>query len=400
MRFLAMMWVLPLLRAQEPLPPDLAALAQIRARMLYNLAHQPNYTCIETIERSSRTKSTKKYRISDTLRLEVALVDGKEMFGWPGSKKFEDSDVTKMVTTGTIGTGDFGTHARALFSGHSATFHYLGTVEFQGKPAIRFDYHVPQMLSGYSVRMGEAGAIVGYHGSFYANPQTFDMLRIEVVAEEIPVELMLSRTQDKIDYAMTRIGDGDFLLPSQSELSMFDLIGNESHNNMKFTSCRQFSGESTITFADPAEDKSAEPVPIREFDVPGGLEVSFELTEKIDLRHSAIGDPVHTRVQRDVKLNGTVILPKGAIATGRITRTDKFETYVVIGMEFPEVSGPGILGRMKGTLDHTVGIDPVRGRYSVRGRAPRQPGEGVFVVNPAQLQISKGCIMVWRTENK
>ena len=97
----------------------------------------------------------------------MALVDGNEMFAWPGSKKFEDSDVTKMVTSGAIGNGNFATHARALFETRAATFHYLGMVDFDGKNAIRFDYKVPQMLSGYRVRTGSASAIVGYHGSFY-----------------------------------------------------------------------------------------------------------------------------------------------------------------------------------------------------------------------------------------
>src|ERR1700675_4970500 len=43
------------LHAQTALPPDLDALTKIRTRMLFNLRHQPNYTCVETIERSTRS---------------------------------------------------------------------------------------------------------------------------------------------------------------------------------------------------------------------------------------------------------------------------------------------------------------------------------------------------------
>src|ERR1017187_5435205 len=96
-RVLAMVGIV-CLRAQTPLSPDLEALSKIRTRMIFNLQHQPNYTCVETIERSSRSKSTARFKIIDTLRLEVGLVDGREMFAWPGSKKFEDSDLTKIVT--------------------------------------------------------------------------------------------------------------------------------------------------------------------------------------------------------------------------------------------------------------------------------------------------------------
>ena len=396
-RVLAMVGVV-CLRAQTPLSPDLEALSKIRTRMVFNLQHQPNYTCVETIERSSRPKSTARFKIIDTLRLEVALVDGKEMFAWPGSRKFEDSDVTKMVTSGAIGNGNFATHARALFESRAATFHYQGAVDFNGKKAIRFDYNVPQMLSGYRVRVETASAIVGYHGSFYANPETFDMEHMEVVATEIPPDLMLLSTADKIDYAIARIGEGDFLLPAESDLSMVNLNGGENHNHVKFTACRQFSGESVITFGDAPELKpDAPPLPTREFDLPEGLEIQLALTQKVDLRKAAIGDPVPARVEHDVKRGGEVIIPKGATAAGRITRVEKYERYMIVGVEFPEIEGPGILARMKGSLEHTVGVLPVSHPYSMRGRSPQLPGEGVFPVNDNQFALPKGCIMFWRT---
>src|ERR1700719_4336898 len=102
MRGVLILLVVPCLRAQAPLPLDLDALSKVRTRMLFNLQHQPNYTCVETIERSTRSRSTKQFKVIDTLRLEVALLDGHEMFAWPGSRKFEDVDVTKLVTTGAI----------------------------------------------------------------------------------------------------------------------------------------------------------------------------------------------------------------------------------------------------------------------------------------------------------
>jgi hypothetical protein len=402
MRSVSVLLVVWCLRAQEPLPPDLDALSKIRTRMLFNLAHQPNYTCVETIERSTRARSTKQFRVIDTLRLEVALLDGHEMFAWPGSKKFEDIDVTKLITTGAIGNGNFGTHARALFETRSATFQFLGETDFAGKKAIRFDYNVPQMLSGYHLRVGTASAVVGYHGSFYADPATFDIERIEVIADDIPPELPMASADDKIDYARTRIGESDFLLPSQSELTMLDLNGGENRNHVRFTSCRQYSGESVITFGDApgnnSETKEAPPpISAREFDIPEGLDIQLSLVEDIDLKKAAIGDAVRARVDRDVKKNGQIVIPKGATATGRITRLEKYETFSVLGVEFPEIEAPGILARMKGNLESTVGVQAVHGRYSLRGGSPRQPGEGVFSVNATQLRLPKGCIMFWRT---
>ncbi|MGA3189447.1 MAG: hypothetical protein ABSF22_20270 [Bryobacteraceae bacterium] len=394
MRKVAILLAVFSLRAQTPLSPDLDALSKIRTRMIFNLEHQPNYTCVETIERSSRAKTTNKLKVVDTLRLEVALVDGREMFAWPGSKKFEDSDVTKLVPRGAIGNGNFSTHAQALFEGRAATFRYLGEEVFHGKKAIRFDYSVPQMLSGYRIRVAAASAIVAYHGSFYADPATFDIERIEVIADDLPAVLLLSSTEDEIDYAVARIGDGDFLLPAESQLTMHDLNGSENQNHVKFTACRQFSGESVITFDDaPGAKSDAAPVPIREFDLPAGIEVGLVLTEDIDLRTAAIGDQVHARVDRDVKQKGQLVIPKGATATGRITRLERRDNFSLLGLSFPEIEAPGILARMQGILTSVVGIvQPNRG-----GVTRLSLGEGLIPLSASQRRLARGCIMIWRT---
>ena len=68
------------------------------------LEHQPDYTCLETVERTRRSPGGAT-QVEDTLRLEVALVGDKEMFAWPGSKEFEDTEVTELVTRACSATG-------------------------------------------------------------------------------------------------------------------------------------------------------------------------------------------------------------------------------------------------------------------------------------------------------
>jgi hypothetical protein len=210
---------------------------------------------------------------------------------------------------------------------------------------------------------------------------------------------MLSSADDKIDYALARIGEGDFLLPAQSELTMSDLDGGENRNHVKFTSCRQFSGESVITFGDaPVSGESKDPpAPTREFDLPQGLDIQLSLVSELNMQKVAIGDPVRARLDRDVKKDGQVLVPKGAIATGRVTRFEKYDTYWILGLEFPEIESPGIVARMKGRLENTVGISLPHLRYGIHSRSPVVPGEGVFPVNGTQTRLPRGCIMFWRT---
>jgi hypothetical protein len=55
-------------------------LARIRTRMATNLSRLPNYTCRETIERAIRTHRMPRFETQGILRLEVAYLEGMEMF--------------------------------------------------------------------------------------------------------------------------------------------------------------------------------------------------------------------------------------------------------------------------------------------------------------------------------
>ena len=90
-------------------------IARIRAHMADNLQRLPNYTCTQTIERSTRPARSRRFQLVDTLRLEVALVNGRGLFAWPGSGKFDDRELGEIIGSGASGNGNFGLHARSIF---------------------------------------------------------------------------------------------------------------------------------------------------------------------------------------------------------------------------------------------------------------------------------------------
>ena len=223
--------------------------SRIREKMAGILVRQPNYTCTETVERTRQAVGSRS-KIEDTLRLEVALVDGKEMFAWPGSKQFEDHDLSDVVSTGMFGNGNFATYARILFLSNAATFQDQGETQLDGRRAWRYDFRVSRLTSGHRLRVDDREAVVGFHGSFYADPETFDVRRMEVVAEDIPADLNLLDAETTVDYSRLRIGEEEFLLPVESQLMM--AMPNEvNRNSVRFANCRKFTGESTLRFDDP-----------------------------------------------------------------------------------------------------------------------------------------------------
>src|ERR1700730_3480744 len=98
-------------------------LAKIKAAVGENLSRLPNYTCTESIEQSERLLSEGKPKILlfEKTRLEVAFVEGKELFGWPGAAKIDQPDVARMIK-GSIGNGYFGLFSKTIFLGPFTTF--------------------------------------------------------------------------------------------------------------------------------------------------------------------------------------------------------------------------------------------------------------------------------------
>lgn len=389
----------PALRGED-LSPELLLLSRVKIHELQQLQRQPNFTCVETVERTQRTAVTRRFQLVDTLRLEVALVGGKELYAWPGSKKFEDTEITDMIQGGAIGNGAFGLLARSVFEGRAATFQHRGQEALEGRTEqlARWDYRVPLMLSGYSIRVSKRKATVGYHGSFWVDPKTLDLQRLDLITDDLPVELGLSSATERVDYVRVPIGESTFLLPSGSELRMVDLGGAESRNQIRFTACRQYSGESVVSFADPSPESSATPEarPVKEVELPEGAELVLALSEAIELKSSAVGDPVEARLEGDVRFKKKLLLPKGAIATGRISTLRRNSEYTTLGMIFTDISAEGLHASVKLSLDRTLGVARVPNRNLQSRPIAPNPGEGLVVVPPIQPRLARGTLMYWR----
>jgi hypothetical protein len=351
------------------------------------LRRQPNYTCTETIERTRQAVGSHA-RIEDTLRLEVALVDGKEMFAWPGSKRFEDRELGELVTTGMFGNGNFAIYAQILFLSNVATFKDGGETLLGGHPARRYDFQVPRFPSGHHLRVNDQEAVVGFHGSFYADPITLDVRRVEVVAEDIPAALRVSEAETTVDYGRVEIGGEKFLLPVDSEL-MMAMPEVVNRNWVRFSSCRRFAGESTLSFNDPV--LTAAPTEVaaapREVTIPAGLTLQLEMSD-LDLMQAAVGDPVQAILRADLKNRRQVLAPKGSVAHGRIVQLDRYSNYFALKVDFQDLDWPGGHARLKLSFDGTA--------FVTRLITRAQPGGEIIISRQAGPGL-RGILMFWRT---
>lgn len=388
-------------------------LGPVLERMTANLQRLPNYTCVQTIERYQRLPKRDKAELLDRLRLEVALVSGKELFSWPGASGFEDQDLSDLVGGGAIGNGVFALHARSIFELRTPTYSFAGTSQEAGRTILRWMYQVPRSRSGFTLRVGRIQGVTAYRGWFTVDANTLDVLQVFVEAVDIPPYLPLTAAADLIEYARMPIGAEPFLLPARAEMRLKDLNGRESINVSTFSSCRQYLGESRLLADDAALHGPVEAR--RQIDLPPGLELELTLTEPLDLPTRAVGDPVLARVARDVKAAGQVLVPKGAAARGRITflrRQDRDGGYQVVGMDFEKLEWGNTEARAQMKLEEilsagylfTLSLDrSLRPAFGRTGRillAPDIRSGSIFFVRGINTRLPKGFHTVWRTESR
>lgn len=402
--------------AEDSLPAHVLLLRRIKDHMRAEIERQPDYTCLETTERRRHEAGQKgPPQLADTLLLEVLTTTGKELYASPGARDFAEESPTAFAVGGMSGTGAFSLHARALFVNDLGLTVYRGEEDLLGRRAVRYDYRVPELLSGWTLRTATASGRVGMKGSFWADPKTLDVIRLRVEASEIPPRLGIASHIETIDYARTRISGGDILLPQSVLAEMAFDSGAFNRNISEFTHCRAFSAESRISFDEPAPPPgggAAKRAPDELRVVPEGLVIAVELTSTIAAT-DPIGKPVEGRVAADVIQKRKVIVPAGAKVRGRLRRLERhadFGAYFAVGLEFTEIELPDGPARFYATLQDMPEKGPIQFILERPAKTkanelfhvdqlylPYVAGVASFFVKGDRLIIPPNLRTVWRT---
>lgn len=400
--------------AQAPEDPE-ALLERIRLRAKANLSRLPDYVCLQTVERFRRPEPKAEFEPVDTLRLEVGLVGDRELFAWPDAARFSEKDVTELVQRGTIGNGAFALHARNVFLSGAPRFDFRGEETIGGRRAFRFDFDVPLERSTYRLRVPPYQALVAFHGTFWADAETLDLIRLRVEVDEAPPELGVIEATSEMNYRRMPIGGGEFLLPSSSRLEMVSAAGETSRNLTTFRNCRQFVSESSISFQEPPERPAVQPARTKLALPPRAL-LELELETEIDPAKAALGDPIRAVVVRPVKDGGRVLVPAGAIALGRLVRLEREEQpleHYIIGLEFHTLEAGQTQAELRATMrkagpssgliEQAKRLDPT---FQPRRKKPfmqilvneQRRGQGILHWRATYPVVAKGLRMDWEIE--
>jgi hypothetical protein len=322
-------------RTADPDPQELYR--KVRAKVLDDISHVPRYTCVQTVNRvqyrpqygvkpaSCRAMVARRQLTSpgylmvrDRLRLDAAVVDGAETFAWAGARRFETSHVDDLVTSGATGSGEFVSYLTSVFGPDTDSISWLGRSMFA--------FNVPLEKSHYRYHTTGPDRTAPYHGSFLVDAATADLKQLTVVADEFPAGGEICRVDDTLDYHRVKIGGGDFLLPEGATMDVLFSEGIESINEIGYSNCREYAGESTIRFDDDApapQTVVTQPVaPARQ--LPPGLRFRIGLTSPIHSETAAAGDAVTGVVLHEVKDKKLgIVADRNDVVHGRILQLEQ-----------------------------------------------------------------------------
>jgi hypothetical protein len=399
-------WAAVLAAAAEYDPTEV--LKRATQRVLDSARRIPNYTCVETVTRDYREPIAALLPRScpvlleqrlhptpdllllpyskDRLRLDVAMSRKGEIFSWSGANRFEDREIDQVVRYGPMATGSFAGFLITVFETDVRKFNFERTIQSARGPLLEYSFQVALPDSHYKMKFGTTWGYIAYSGSFQLAPETADLVQMAVVTSDLPLAAEACLTTTNLDFHRVEIGSGQFLLPKQVTQRFVYPNAAEAENTTYLANCREFRGESTITFS-PGEPAAAAGGAARvssdSSSLPGGVRFTMALTSAISSDAAAAGDAFTGKLAEAARDNvGKVVAPKGTLVEGRLLRVQSYakppEVVVVLKPEVMWVRGV------------RVAIHAVRDWTYVIAQRWRQ-GKGAEILIPLRGEENSGA---------
>ena len=249
-----------------PKPPpsseeQAAIIGDVRDYALNYSKSLPDYICTQVTRRYLAAQPGGKYaprttggnaswQLQDTLTIRLSYFEQKEDYKLIlVNNTLTNGDYTKL--SGTVSTGDFGTMLRQIFEPATETrFAWSHWATMRGRLSYVFGYQVVQGRSQWHISDRQSDIISAYHGLIYVDKDTHQVLRITVVANDIPSDFPIRSAEDVLDYDYQTLGDHEFLLPLKGEVRMStgDVL---AKNDNEFRLYHKYATESEIKYDTP-----------------------------------------------------------------------------------------------------------------------------------------------------
>lgn len=243
-----------------------------RQNTLTAVEEMPDFVVKQQIQRSAAFAGTNNFRNLDRLVVAVSYRStGEEDYkvltvnGVLQENPKSKNDYAE--TGGTTSTGEFVNVLATIFKRDSETeFEIVDTDSLNGRRTIVFSYAIEKAKAKQQVTAFgyyEQSTITGVRGKIWIDRDNFRVLRVESEATEIPENFPIRSAKRLIDYDWVKITDGNYLLPTLSDVRLTMREGGkvyETRNLIRFKDYQKFGTDVIILDDDTAPIDEEKPV--------------------------------------------------------------------------------------------------------------------------------------------
>ncbi len=328
--------------------PD-ALVAALRQAVTQSVNAAPNHTCRVEVQRM-QDKVSLRQKMEEQAVLEVAFLEGRERYAWPGASLFREDELRDILVMGLSGSGSYAEHLRSVALSADTVFGRPMPQASADPPVFRIPYRVPAARSGYLVNLDGKEIEAAIQGEITFRPSDAAVLAFTLEAVDLPPGFPATAVTEAIRYQLDSVAS--FRPPAEAVQRMVESRTDEYVNRYRFLDCRQFRGESAIQFSPSAElDSSsspavASPKPAASAPpLPAGAPLELRLKQSIVWEKSVTGDLVEAEITRPLKFVGQLIADTGATVQGRLVEFKRLSseggTAFFVGIRFESIVEKG-----------------------------------------------------------
>ena len=247
----------PAVQAEAPRPKPApsaqeqsAVLEDVRKYALSYSQNLPDFICLEVERRyGSPPAQAPSWRQLDELTKRLTYFGQKEDYKLVLHNNSVSANQDVKSAGGSQSFGDFGSMMRQVFEPETgAQFEWAAWHTWHGQRVMTFNYRVALERSRYHLLFEkDRDIITAYHGWFEVDPTTHAVMRIAVIAENIPPDFPVKSASDILEYDYQDLSGQSFLLPLKAEIVM-NTGEFMTRNNKEFRTYRKYSADALIKY--------------------------------------------------------------------------------------------------------------------------------------------------------
>ncbi len=196
-------------------------LARVRSNALAYSAQLPDFICKQTTRQFIRTVApTVGWKIAGSFVAELSYYDRKEHYEILSvNRKPAPGGTTMENLGGGLSIGEFGSALRGLFEHRTqAEFKLLGLKNINKLETLCIAFKVSQERSKRFITLNDRTIMTAYRGRCWVNPDTYEVVRLEKKAVDIPRKFPVTQFDMTVDYAPVTISGASHWLPKEAEI--------------------------------------------------------------------------------------------------------------------------------------------------------------------------------------